>query len=142
MQSTSNSDFHMSSFQHQENILIAWENVYVTLDGVKSKSSNRDHHHDNAYSNDIAMYSSTPLSQFLLHNIHGYVCKGSMTAVVGASRSGKTMLLRTISNRLPNYMEVSGNIISCEYGATHIKNTEHMLHMGYVPTEDLLLGVL
>ena len=60
---------------------------------------------------DLGISSVSP-TKAILQNVSGYVVKGGITAVLGASPSGKSVLLNVLAGRLPG-LHVKGKI-TCE----------------------------
>ena len=50
-----------------------------------------------------------PVVKPLLYNVNGFVNKGCVTAVLGASASGKSLLLQTLSARIQDLPIRGGN---------------------------------
>ena len=68
----------------------------------------------------------------LLYNVTGFVARGGVTAVLGASASGKSLLLQTLSGRVQD-LEISGRV--CMKG--EVVNPRALTNpVAYVPQED------
>jgi ABC-type multidrug transport system ATPase subunit len=74
----------------------------------------------------------------LLSGVSGYVDRGCITAVLGASAAGKSVLLQTLSGRIQN-LEISGDVYmdGSEVDPKALGNP-----VAYVPQEDSLIGDL
>eukprot|EP00599_Poterioochromonas_sp_BG-1_P003195 CAMPEP_0173133204 /NCGR_PEP_ID=MMETSP1105-20130129/595_1 /TAXON_ID=2985 /ORGANISM="Ochromonas sp., Strain BG-1" /LENGTH=1323 /DNA_ID=CAMNT_0014044843 /DNA_START=330 /DNA_END=4298 /DNA_ORIENTATION=+ len=72
----------------------------------------------------------------LLNSISGYVVKGGITAILGASASGKSVLMKVLAGRLPQF-HVTGTIT---LDGVRIEPTERRNSIGYVPQDDFLMG--
>eukprot|EP01038_Epipyxis_sp_PR26KG_P013595 gene13595-18245_t len=80
---------------------------------------------------------STP-KQSLINDISGYVVKGGITAVLGPSAAGKSVLLRALAGRVQD-LEIVGKITV----DGHIINPKRIDNpVAYVPQEHSLLGEL
>lgn len=86
---------------------------------------------------DIGISSTRPVKQ-ILSNVSGYVTKGGITAVLGQSTSGKSMLMRALSGRVHN-LSITGDffIAGTKVDCHNISNS-----VGFVPQEDILVGDL
>lgn len=74
----------------------------------------------------------TPSNKSLLQNISGTVGPSSMTALMGPSGAGKTTLLNALAGRLPNSMNLTGEIL---LNSRPRDNNEWSKIMGYVEQE-------
>eukprot|EP01041_Mallomonas_annulata_P005158 gene5158-10306_t len=74
----------------------------------------------------------------ILNNISGYVSSGGLTAVIGASASGKSLLMKALSGRIQN-MDIKGNVF---VNGVEVDPKCITSNVGYVPQDDILLGEL
>lgn len=72
----------------------------------------------------------------ILSNISGYVVKGGITAVMGASASGKSVLMQVLAGRLPK-LHVTGDV-TIDGLTMDTNDTENSVN--YVPQDDFLMG--
>lgn len=74
----------------------------------------------------------------ILSNVSGYVVKGGITAIMGASASGKSVLMKVLAGRLP-LLHISGEITleGKPMDPTNLAND-----LAYVPQDDFLMGEL
>lgn len=84
---------------------------------------------------DIGISSTRPVKQ-ILSNVSGYVIRGGITAVLGQSTSGKSMLMRALSGRVHS-LSITGDffIAGTKVDCHNISNS-----VGFVPQEDILVG--
>eukprot|EP01031_Cornospumella_fuschlensis_P036134 gene36134-43822_t len=74
----------------------------------------------------------------ILSNVSGYVLQGGITAIMGASASGKSVLMQVIAGRLP-LLHITGSIT---LGGVPINPTDLQNDIAYVPQNDFLMGEL
>jgi len=74
----------------------------------------------------------------ILFNVSGYVQKGCITAVMGPSASGKSMLLQALSGRIQE-LSISGEVC-IDNSIIDPKSSKNSV--AYVPQEDSLIGEL
>lgn len=74
----------------------------------------------------------------ILSNVSGYVVKGGITAILGASASGKSVLMKTIAGRMPGF-HVTGEIT---LDGIPINPNDLSNKITYVPQDDFLMGEL
>lgn len=74
----------------------------------------------------------------ILSNVSGYVARGCITAVMGASASGKSVFMRALTGRALN-LRVSGEVLieGMVVDQSDISNS-----VAYVPQDDILMGEL
>ncbi len=84
---------------------------------------------------DLSIATSYPPTT-ILSNVSGFVTKGGITAVLGASASGKSVLMKALAGRLQN-LEIFGNVsLNCSsIDVSHLSNS-----INYVPQDDFLIG--
>ena len=87
--------------------------------------------------NDYSVYTSNP-PKLILNNISGYVKRGGITAIMGPSASGKSVLLQTLSGRLQD-LSISGDVYM---DGTKVNPKSRTNPVAYVPQEDSLIGEL
>ena len=85
----------------------------------------------------IGIFDTNPLRQ-ILGNVSGFVCRGGMTAILGPSASGKSLLMSTLSGRVHN-LQVTGDLF---VEGDKVDHRDISNAIGYVPQEDLLVGIL
>eukprot|EP00752_Nemacystus_decipiens_P016241 g14521.t1 len=82
--------------------------------------------------------SSVDPPEHIVANVSGYVVKGGITAVLGPSSSGKSVLMKVLTGRLPT--------LSCAGEITYLGKTinphSQANGFGFVPQEDSLIGDL
>jgi ABC-type multidrug transport system ATPase subunit len=86
---------------------------------------------------DISISTVNPAKQ-LVSNVSGYVIRGGITAVLGPTASGKSLLMRALSGRVHNLriqgdFFVEGQRVDCRKTSTPIS---------YVSQDDVLIGDL
>ena len=86
---------------------------------------------------DIGISTIKPTKQ-LLNNVSGYVIRGGITAILGPTASGKSLLMRALSGRVHNLriegdFFVEGQKVDCRTTSTPIS---------YVSQQDILIGDL
>lgn len=86
---------------------------------------------------DISISTINPPKQ-LLNNVSGYVIRGGITAILGPTASGKSLLMRALSGRVHNMriqgdFFVEGQKVDCRKISTPIS---------YVSQQDILIGDL
>lgn len=86
---------------------------------------------------DVAV-SSTFSDEFFLRNVNGYIATGGITAVLGPTASGKSLLLRTLSGRVHD-LQVAGDMF-IEGDKAHYNDISRSV--GFVSQEDILVGNL
>eukprot|EP01041_Mallomonas_annulata_P009437 gene9437-19601_t len=74
----------------------------------------------------------------LLSNVSAYIAKGKITAVMGGSGCGKSVLMKVIASRFP-CLNISGEIL---LNGLDTNLEELKRHIGFVPQEDFLSGEL
>lgn len=74
----------------------------------------------------------------LLRNISGFVVRGGVTAVLGGSSSGKSLLMKTLAGRVQD-LDVSGEVY---LHGTRVEVKDVMNDIGYVPQTDTTIGDL
>ena len=85
---------------------------------------------------DLSIATSYPPAT-ILSNVSGFVTKGGITAVLGASASGKSVLMKALAGRLQN-LEIFGNVsLNCSRLLTH--SLSHSLTLTYSLTHSYLL---
>eukprot|EP01041_Mallomonas_annulata_P019674 gene19674-39111_t len=74
----------------------------------------------------------------ILSNVSGYVSKGGITAIMGASASGKSLLMKALAGQVQN-LSITGELLmeGVDVDPRDIGNA-----VGYVPQEDMLIGEL
>ncbi|KAG5179068.1 P-loop containing nucleoside triphosphate hydrolase protein [Tribonema minus] len=72
----------------------------------------------------------------ILSDVTGFVVKGGITAILGASGSGKSVLLKTLTGRLP-HMHLTGEVM---LSGRAIDPRSHANGFSFTPQEDLLIG--
>eukprot|EP01031_Cornospumella_fuschlensis_P052750 gene52750-64456_t len=77
-------------------------------------------------------------SKVLLNDISGYVKKGCITAVMGASASGKSLLMQSLSGRVQD-LTITGEV-TINGAIANPKAVDNPI--AYVPQEDSLIGEL
>jgi ATP-binding cassette, subfamily G (WHITE), member 2 len=82
--------------------------------------------------------ASTHILKQTLSNVSGYVVRGGMTAILGPSGSGKSLLLRTLSGRVHD-LQVSGDFF---VGGEKVDHRDITNGISYVPQESFLIGDL
>jgi ABC-type multidrug transport system ATPase subunit len=85
----------------------------------------------------IGIFGTNPLKQ-ILGNVSGFVCRGGMTAILGPSASGKSLLMSTLSGRVHN-LQVTGDFF---VEGDKVDHRDISNAVGFVPQDDLLVGVL
>ena len=75
----------------------------------------------------------------IVKDLTGFVVKGGMLAVIGASGSGKTVIMEALCGRCDMDLLVNGSIA---LNGQLIDPQSGNNHMGFVPQEDLLIGEL
>ena len=77
-------------------------------------------------------------SKRILHKVSGFVKRGGLTAVLGASAAGKSVLLQSLSGRIQD-LPIEGEILidGCRVNPKLVGNP-----VVYVPQEDVLVGEL
>lgn len=74
----------------------------------------------------------------ILSNVSGYVKRGGITAVMGASASGKSILMKALAGRMQNlYIHGDINIDGSPMDPYDVQN-----EVSYVPQDDFLMGEL
>ena len=74
----------------------------------------------------------------ILYNVSGYVAKGGITAVLGASAAGKSVLLQALSGRIQD-LTITGKVTM----SGQVVNPKKLDNpVAYVPQEDSLIGEL
>jgi len=76
--------------------------------------------------------------KLILSNVSGYIKKGGITAVLGASASGKSLLMQALASRVQN-LSIGGEIL---IGGLPVDPTDIHNAVGYVPQDDMLIGEL
>eukprot|EP00903_Cladosiphon_okamuranus_P008855 g8479.t1 len=76
--------------------------------------------------------------EHIVANVSGFVVKGGITAVLGPSSSGKSVLMKVLTGRLPT-LSVAGEITYC---GERIDPHSQANGFGFVPQEDSLIGDL
>lgn len=93
--------------------------------------------------NDMAVYQMDPC-HCIIQDISGFIRKRGVTAVLGASSAGKTVLMKALCGRLgtvPN-LAVSGEVVLDGRPLADFAN-KPINHLSYVPqSDDSLIGVL
>jgi ABC-type multidrug transport system ATPase subunit len=86
---------------------------------------------------DIGISSINPTKQ-IISNVSGYVIRGGITAIVGPTASGKSLLMGALSGRVHN-LQISGDffIDGRKVDCRNISNP-----ISYVSQEDILIGHL
>ena len=74
----------------------------------------------------------------VLYNVSGYVTEGGITAVLGASAAGKSLLLQTLSGRIQD-LNISGQV-TMDGSIVNPKRLDNPV--AYVPQDDSLIGEL
>ena len=82
--------------------------------------------------------SSTHPAKQILSNVSGYVVKGGITAILGPSASGKSLLMRVLSGRVHD-LKVTGDF-HIEGSKVDYRNISNSI--SFVPQEDVLIGEL
>jgi ABC-type multidrug transport system ATPase subunit len=76
--------------------------------------------------------------QTIVSNVSGYVVKGGITAILGASASGKSVLMKGLSGRMSGF-HVTGQVT---LDGAPIDPSNLANQISYVPQEDFLMGEL
>ena len=74
----------------------------------------------------------------LLYNVSGYVAKGGITAVLGASAAGKSLFLQALAGRIHD-LNISGQVTM---GGAIVNPKRLDNPVAYVPQDDSLVGEL
>eukprot|EP01041_Mallomonas_annulata_P003089 gene3089-6061_t len=74
----------------------------------------------------------------ILYNISGFVEKGGITAVMGASASGKSLLMKTLAGQAQN-IHITGELLM---DGVDVHSADIWKAVGFVPQEDMLMGEL
>ena len=82
--------------------------------------------------------SSTHFLKQTLSNVSGYVVRGGITAILGPSDSGKSLLLRTLSGRVHD-LQVTGDFF---IAGEKVDHRDVSNGISYVPQDDFLIGDL
>lgn len=85
----------------------------------------------------IGISSTYPAKQ-ILSNVSGYVVKGGITAILGPSATGKSLLMRVLSGRVHN-LKVTGEF---HMEGTRVDPRNISNSISFVPQEDVLIGEL
>lgn len=85
----------------------------------------------------IGISSSYPPTQ-ILRNISGYVVRGGITAILGPTASGKSLLMRSLSGRVHN-LKVSGDLF---IEGVKVDHRDISNPISFVPQADTLIGDL
>ncbi|CAM9703142.1 unnamed protein product, partial [Choristocarpus tenellus] len=83
----------------------------------------------------LSLSTVTP-PKHLISNVSGFVVKGGITAVLGPSSSGKSLLLKVLTGRLPT-LSYTGEVT---LDGRVINPHSQKNNFGFVPQEDTLIG--
>ena len=76
--------------------------------------------------------------QEILSNVSGYIKRGSVTAIMGASASGKSIFMRALTGRAQN-LSITGDF---QIEGTDVDQSDLTHSVAYVPQDDILIGEL
>ena len=82
--------------------------------------------------------SSTHPAKRILSNVSGYIVKGGITAILGPSAAGKSLLMRVLSGRVHN-LKVTGDF---RIDGNRVDYRDIANSISFVPQEDVHIGEL
>ena len=74
----------------------------------------------------------------ILSNVSGYIKRGSITAIMGASASGKSMFMKALTGRAQT-LSISGEFM---INGMEVDQSDLSHSVAYVPQDDILMGEL